>query len=237
MTDVAHLWDFDDPAGSETRFRAAADASDGAERGVLLTQVARCFGLQGRFEEAHALLDDIGPDGSPEVEVRLALERGRLLNSSGDPAAALPWFGSATEAAEAAGLETLAVDAMHMTAIAAAPEDRLRLNELALDRARSATEQTARDWDASLLNNIGMCHADAGELDAALDAFERALEARQRIGDDGRTRIARWMIGWLLRLQGRHADALAIQRALKDELDSVGLVDPYVDEELGLLEG
>jgi tetratricopeptide (TPR) repeat protein len=235
--DVTSLWDFDDPAGSEARFREAAEASDGAERGVLLTQVARALGLQDRFDEAHALLDEIAPGASAEVDARVMLERGRLLNSSGDPAAALDRFRGAAEIADAAGLEALSIDGLHMVAIAAPPEERLHLNQQALDRARAATDPAARDWDASLLNNIGMCHADAGDLDAALEAFEEALAARRRIGDDGRTRIARWMVAWVLRLQGRTNEALVRQRELKAELDAMGQSDPYVDEELALLEG
>jgi hypothetical protein len=52
-------WNFDDPAGSEARFRtAAADESyDADERAELGTQLGRAIGLQGRYEEADALLD------------------------------------------------------------------------------------------------------------------------------------------------------------------------------------
>jgi hypothetical protein len=102
--------------------------------------------------------------------------------------------------------------------------------------ARGSADQRARDWDASLLNNIGMTHADAGEHAAGLAAFEEALAARIRIGDDARTRVARWMVAWAMRLSGRTAEALAAQRALKAELVSIGEEDPYVDEEIALLE-
>jgi hypothetical protein len=44
------------------------------------------------------------------------------------------------------------------------------------------------------------------------------------------------MVGWTLRLMGRTDDALAVQRRLKDELRAEGAEDPYVDEELSLLE-
>jgi hypothetical protein len=43
------------------------------------------------------------------------------------------------------------------------------------------------------------------------------------------------MVGWALRNLGRRDEALAVQRALKDELASLGAEDPYVDEELALL--
>jgi 3-methyladenine DNA glycosylase AlkD len=80
-----------------------------------------------------------------------------------------------------------------------------------------------------------MTHADAGDFEAALARFEEALAARQRIGDPSTIRVARWMVGWALRNLGRRDEARVVQRALKDELVSVGADDPYVDEELALL--
>lgn len=236
VTDVTPLWDFADPAGSEQRFRAAADIAEGSDRLVLLTQVARALGLQQRYDEGYAVLDSLAV-GDPEVATRAALERGRLLRSSGDADAARPYFEAAARAAREDGLEALQVDALHMVALVAPAEDQLRLNEEALAVARAATDETARDWDASLLNNLGMVHADAGDWPAALAAFEQALAARERIGDAGRTRVARWMVGWALRNLGRTEEALGVQTALKAELDAVGEEDPYVDEEISLLLG
>ena len=45
-----------------------------------------------------------------------------------------------------------------------------------------------------------------------------------------------WMVAWALRHLGRTEEALAVQRGLRAELDAAGLDDPYVDEELALLE-
>jgi tetratricopeptide (TPR) repeat protein len=124
-----------------------------------------------------------------------------------------------------------------MVALVAPTEDRQRLTEEALAVARGASDQAARDWDASLLNNLGLTHADAGAWPEALAAFEEALSARERIGDRARTRVARWMVGWALRNLGRKEDALAVQSALKTELEAAGEDDPYVDEEIALLRG
>jgi tetratricopeptide (TPR) repeat protein len=236
MTDPRELWDFDDPAGSEQRFRQAVDTAEGSDRLVLLTQVARALGLQERYAEGHAVLDQLAVD-DPEVVTRTALERGRLFRSSGDPEAARPHFEAAAGSAGAAGLEELQVDALHMVALVAPAEDQHRLIEEALAVARTSTDPVARDWDASLLNNLGMVQADAGDWPAALETFEQALAARERIGDPGRTRVAKWMVGWALRNLGRTDEALAVQTALKAELQAVGEEDPYVDEELALLSG
>ena len=236
MTDPSELWNFDDPAGSERRFRTAAETAEGTHRLVLLTQVARALGLQERYDEAHVLLDDLSV-ADPEVATRSALERGRLLRSAGDQEAARPHFEAAATTAREAGLEALLVDALHMVALAAPADEQQRLTEEALAVARASPDQAARDWDASLLNNLGMVHADAGDWQAALATFEEALAARERIGDAGRTRVAKWMIGWSLRNLGRTEEALSMQTALKAELEAAGEEDPYVDEELALLKG
>ncbi|WP_148611416.1 tetratricopeptide repeat protein [Nocardioides rubriscoriae] len=233
--DVTALWDFDDPAASEARFRAAAaDAPDPVQTRVLTTQVVRALGLQERYAEAHALLDTVATD-DPEVATRVLLERGRLRRSAGSPDEAEPLFAAAAAAAAAGGLEALRVDALHMVALVAPPEDRLQRHHEALAIARASHDAAARDWDASLLHNIGMTHADVGDWGAALAAFEDALVARERTGDAARTRVARWMIGWSLRQLGHTESALAVQRALKAELDAAGETDPYVDEEIALM--
>jgi len=236
MTDLQDLWDFDDPAGTEQRLRAAADIAEGTDRLALLTQVARALGLQERYDEGHALLDQLAV-GDDELAARISLERGRLLRSAGDPEGALPHLVAAEQAAAAAGSDVLRVDAVHMLALVAAPDDRVAVNERGLDLAMHSKDPAARDWDASLLNNIGMVHADAGDFGTALAVFEQALAARERIGDPSRIRVARWMVAWALRNLGRTTDALAMQRSLKAELEDAGTTDPHVDEELALLEG
>jgi tetratricopeptide (TPR) repeat protein len=234
VIDPRPLWDFDDPAASGERFLDAAERAEEPDRTSWLTQYVRALGLQEKYDEATKVLDRLHSD-APEAATYLALERGRVLRSSGRVEEARPQFESAAALADAAGLEALHVDALHMVALAAPQEEQLELNEKALAVARSATDQRARDWDASLLNNIGMTHADAGDFDSALTAFEQALAARERIGDPATIRVARWMIGWTYRNLGRRDEALEIQRALKEELESIGGTDEYVDEELALL--
>ena len=238
MIDPRSLWDFDDPAGSEQRLREAARAAAGDDRAAWQTQVARALGLQEHYDAGHALLDEVAADGhGGEVPARVALERGRLRRSAGHPDAARPDFEEAARRAGEAGFEELQVDALHMVALVVPEEESFEAGQHALDVARAATDPRARDWDASLLNNMGMARADAGDHVGALICFEEALEARERIGDVAPTRVARWMVAWSLRHLGRTDEALAMQRELKAELTADGEHDPYVDEEISLLEG
>ena len=234
--DPRPLWEADDPVGSEQRLREEAAGAASPHREVLLTQVARALGLQTRFEEGHQVLDDIAP-GNPEVDVRVALERGRLVRAAGDEAAARPLFAHAARLAREAALDEHLVDALHLAALVAEPDDRVSAHEAALAATRSSHDPRARDRDASILHDIGMVHAAAGDFGAALVVFEEALEARERIGDHAGTRAARWKVAWTLRHLGRRDEALALQRALKAELDAWDQADPRVDDELGLLTG
>lgn len=236
---LADVWDWDDPAGSERRFREIADSVP-AMRLPALTQVARALGLQERYGDAHAVLDEVtgADDGAlPEVAVRARLERGRLLRSAGRPADAVPLFEEAADRAVAGGQEALRVDALHMLALEGTVPERLERTRAALAVARASRAEEARRWDASLLNNLGMAQHDAGDVEGALESFEAALALREERGQVREARVARWMVGWTLRLLGRRADALAVQQSLRAELDAAGEDDPYVDEELALLRG
>ena len=234
---IERAWDFEDPAGSEARLRALLTDADGQDALVLRTQVARALGLQQRYDEAQAVLDEVAAAASPgtEARVRERLERGRVLRSGGDPDRARPLF---AEAAALAGrlLTGLRIDALHMTALlAGSPAEQAALTEAVLAEARADDDPAARRWVPSLLNNLGMARHDAGDLAGALAAFEEALAVRRERGEHRETQIATWMVGWTLRLLGRDAEALRIQTALKAELEAEGATDPYVDEEIATL--
>ena len=77
QTRIDSLWDFGDPAESERQFTDAAKSERGLDGEILTTQVARAVGLQGRFDDARALLDELPDDEDEELRVRILLERGR----------------------------------------------------------------------------------------------------------------------------------------------------------------
>lgn len=211
MIDLTELWNFDDPAGSEQRLRAAQVEAPETEAAVLQTQVARALGLQGRYAEALAVLDGIECT-DPEVTVRSLLERGRVYRSRGDVAAAAPLFEAAVTAADQ-GLEGLAIDAMHMVALTLKGDVQIAYTRGILDRARASRDPSARRWLASLLNNLGMAYSDQGEWQLALQTFDEALAERRTGSDLEATFAARWMVAWALRHLGRTAEARDAQLA------------------------
>src|SRR5947209_14337771 len=89
--DFEALWNYQDPAGTEAAFRellpAAGERGDAGYLAELLTQIARCEGLQRRFDEAHATLDEVRQllsKATPRAHVRYLLERGRVHNTAGE---------------------------------------------------------------------------------------------------------------------------------------------------------
>ena len=237
MPDLDELWDFDDAAASEGRFREAIAAAAAArEAAEARTQLARAVGLQSRFVEGHAVLDEVDAAGSvsDRVRVRSSLERGRLLRSGGDPTASMVPFLEAWELASGLGEDGLAVDAAHMLAIVDAPPGADAWHERALALAESSAHPAARRWRASLWNNIGWARSEWGDHAGALVAFETALAARRERGGTKEIRIAEWSVARTLRSLGRTAEALAIQERVAAETAAAGDADDgYVAEEIG----
>lgn len=240
MPALDDLWDYDDPAASEARFRAAIEiaeaAGDPTAADEARTQLARSLGLQGRFGDGHAILDRIDAchPADDRVRVRVRLERGRLTRSAGDPAASVTQFQGAWELARMLGEDALAVDAAHMLALVDAPPGEQTWHQRALDLADTSPDPAARGWRGSLWNNIGWARFEAGDLDSALAAFETALAARREQGRPKETRVATWCVARCLRAHGRPAEALAIQERLAVEMAADGdPEDGYVSEEIG----
>jgi tetratricopeptide (TPR) repeat protein len=181
------LWDFEDLDATEQRFRARlAEASDDAARAEVLTQLARIEGLRSDFDACERLLQEAegltGPAAA--VRVRIDLERGRKLRSSGDPADALPLFEAAFNSACDSGEYYFAGDAVHMCALAVS-EDRAAMEEWTQRGLElGEREPDASYWLGPLLNNLGWTYFDTGEHEHALELFERALEARKRDPDN-----------------------------------------------------
>jgi len=240
--DFDALWDYDDPAATEAKFRellpAARASGDLSYLLQLETQIARTQGLQRDFEGAHRTLDAVEarlPEGRTVERVRYLLERGRTLNSSKHPEEAKLLFIEAWDTARAVGADGFAVDAAHMVAIVETPEGSLRWNEKAIAYAEASGKPEAARWLGSLYNNTGWTLHDQGEYERALGLFEKALALREKQAKAGPIRIARWCVARTLRSLERYDEALGIQEELERECAETGESDGYVQEELGEL--
>lgn len=243
--DLATLWNFASPAASEARFRAALAQASADDAIILQTQIARTYGLRQQFSQAQRILDAIEPqvaDASPEARARYHLERGRTFCSATHPPAlqtaeardfAASDYVQSFKIAQQAALDSIAIDALHMLAFAAAtPEGQLDWGRKAIGYMRGSTQPEAQRWAGALHNNLGYTLHQQGRYAEALDAFEQALAAHQQHGSPQQVRVARWMVAWTLRSLGQLQEALAMQLQLERDCDAAGEPDPYVFEEL-----
>lgn len=186
------LWNFRDPALSEQRFREAlaGPGYNADEKAELTTQLGRAIGLQGRYEEADALLDSIDCEEEPTVGVRVLLERGRLLNSSGHAAMAVPLLEQAAELADHLVEEFLAVDALHILA-EADPAHAEAWTRSALEYASTAHDRHTRRWMAELHTGLGWMLHRAGRLIEALVEFQLAEQWAEQAGTPAQQQQAR----------------------------------------------
>ena len=238
--DFDSLWDYNDPSGTEARFRGllpqARTGGDAGYLAELLTQIARAEALQQRFDDAHRTLDEVEPmlpEATTRARIRYLLERGRVFNSSRRRDEARPLFLQAWELAREAGEDFSAVDAAHMVAIVESPEGSLEWNERAIAWAEQSADPRARGWLGSLYNNLGWTYHDLGRYEEALATFEHGLAWQQRAGKTAEARIAAWTVARALRSLGRYEEALAQQRENLRALEAAGASDGYTQEEIG----
>jgi tetratricopeptide (TPR) repeat protein len=253
------LWDFSDLAGSAERFRLAVNDENrpAADRIELATQLARAFGLLGRLAEADAVLDAalaavgapvedraqaVAADAAVLVDAavpaptnerllaRIALERGRLRVNAERPAEGVPFFTLAARHAAAAGSQFLALDALHMLALAdAGHEEEWAADGLAL--LERVTDARVRRWGVALHNNLAWHLHDSGRPEEALAHFELAVATADSVGTSDQRFIGRWALGRCLRTLGRTEEARAIQERLAAERPD----DEFVRTELAEL--
>ena len=95
------------------------------------------------------------------------------------------------------------------------------------------SDDGARYWLGPLLNNLGWEHFDSGEHEEALDAFERALRAREEDPENAEPiALARYAVGKALRALGRPDEAAALLEQAVAWADAEGRPDGWYHEEL-----
>ena len=234
--DIDALWDYDQPALSEARFRDALKTESGDGALELETQIARTFSLRREFTQAHGALDAVQRRMSdrtrPAVRVRYLLERGRTFRSAGELAKSRPLFLEAWQISDREKLTLLAIDAAHMMGIIESADEAQRWNERAMAMAMGSLVPRAIRWRGSLANNMGHTERERGNLDAAMKHFQASLTAFQLTRSGSQIRMAKWQIANVMRMQKRYDEALALQLVIETEAAEAAEPDGYVFEEI-----
>ena len=234
--DFNDLWDYGDPAGTEEKFRDVLDggkwAGDQSYHLQLLTQIARTYSMRKMFDEANELLDRVKKmmPGRDLVEVRYLLERGRTLNSSGEPEEAVGLFKRALALGQTIGASFYVIDVLHMLGIAAPPDERMGWNLKAIEFAEQAADVRSRNWLGSLYNNTGWTLFDEERYEEALELFKKSLPEFESREQPDRARIAQWSVGKTLRAMGNLEEALEVQRELERDPEHDGFVEEEIAE-------
>jgi tetratricopeptide (TPR) repeat protein len=111
----------------------------------------------------------------------------------------------------------LAVDAAHMLAIVAPPEQKLSWNERAVEYAERWGDADAARWLGSLYNNMGWDAHDAGDYQEALRLHEKCWAWHREHRRGQYERVAKWSVAKQLRFLDRNEEALAMQQELLEE--------------------
>ncbi|MEZ6003868.1 MAG: tetratricopeptide repeat protein [Planctomycetota bacterium] len=235
---IERLWNYEDPEGTRAAFEHLLVEANAqwpvGPRLELETQVARTYSLEGKFEQAHGLLDGVAgelPKEPSRARVRYDLERGRSFLSADRPNEARPYFLEAWRLASGLGQEFLAVDAAHMLGILEQGAESLDWNWKAIELAESAGDPRARTWLGALYNNTGWTCHDNGDYEKAMDLWQRAATWHARYGSPQSERIARWTVARGFRSLGKPAQALEILQGLATETEDPAETG-YIHEEL-----
>ncbi|NQV50497.1 MAG: hypothetical protein HQ507_08365 [Candidatus Marinimicrobia bacterium] len=234
------LWNYNDPAATEIKFRDyLADSNAGltqSDKLELRSQIARTLGLQQKYDEAHLVLDNVEAELNADFQIatlRYLLERGRVFNSAGKQIESIPFFLKAWELGQEFGADFFAVDAAHMLGIAEASPEQLAWNEKAMELAENSEDSRAKGWLGSLYNNIGWTQHDLGNYEKALVLFEKGLAWQESNSKVRETQIAKWTVARTQRSLGNIDLSLKLQLELEQEiLESGSAEDGYVSEEI-----
>ncbi|OLS20084.1 MAG: hypothetical protein HeimC2_38850 [Candidatus Heimdallarchaeota archaeon LC_2] len=243
IADFDNIWDYSNPKETEIQFRdilSRKKLEDNKSYYLQLqTQIARTLSLQQKFDEAHQVLDEVETQLTEDYSlewVRYLLERGRSFNSDNQKEQTVHLFKQAYEISSNLGLDFFTVDAAHMLGITDQPEFLIEWNEKAIQIAENSSSERARNWQGSLLNNLGWTHHDKQEHEVALGLFEKALQFREKQGKLETILIAKWSVARTYRSLNRIDEAIKLQLEIKSERSINDLaLGGYNYEELGEL--
>jgi len=174
----------------------AADTKDNSTLTEAEAQVARCYGIQGKHAEGRPWLakaKEHAKDAEPRGWSRYLGVRGRFeWQDAKDNARAKSTFIEMYEYCKKHELFSRELDAAHMVAIVAPPEEQV---EWALKAVAAAEKGNETGWLAVLWNNLGWTYEEAGSFDKMLDALVKARKYHYESGNDMSKMIADFGVG------------------------------------------
>ncbi len=246
--DINRLWDFDQPALSEARFRAALIGASPEDALVLQSQIARSYVLRGERQPAleilRAIEANVAVSGS-EAQVCYWLELGRAHASPAHPPEALTWkaqtqarqaFQEAFRRAKAAGLDPHTIEALHLMAFTENNPERQAMHERdALRFVQFSQQEAAQRWECAVRIGLAQALIRLQNHAEAVSELQAATQAGIRMGTTHCARSAQWFLGWAYRMAGHLNEALALQLELEQSAAGTPLLLREVLDELGRL--
>jgi hypothetical protein len=163
--------------------------ADGRRQKSILTeassQLARMYGIQGKFVEGRPWLAKAKQVAAPEEPLgwsRYLGVRGRYeWQDEKDNAKAKATFIEMYEYCKKHQLHSRALDAAHMVAIVGTPEDQVTWALNAIAQAEKSGED---GWLGPLWNNLGWTYEERGEYPKMLEALIKAREYHYKAGNE-----------------------------------------------------
>jgi tetratricopeptide (TPR) repeat protein len=237
LPDFIKLWNFGNPKETEQKFQEilsiAQTANDPSYVAQLLSQIARTQGLQGKFDEAHATLDRVEEMLTSDLQlarIRYLLERGRAFNSSNHQDRSIPLFIDAYTLASSIDEMKLAIDAIHMIAIAESdPKNQVEWNFKGIEMAMS--DLNSIGWLHALYNNIGESYLLLKDYENARLYFHKLIELQiQRNGEADIHTLKDEAKA--IRFLGKPNEALSILEPLLKKIIDAGMDNGWIREEI-----
>jgi len=172
-----------------------------------LAQVARCYlKMDQKDEGRHWLMmaRDIVTDRMPQAWSRYLGVRGRFEWSDEQLETATITFREMYEYCLQHDLHERAVDAAHMMAITAPPEEQILWGRKGIE---AAEQGGIEGWLGPLWNNLGWTYDDLGRYQESLDALLKAREYHWKLGGEMNKLIADWSVGHAYRMTGQQQEA------------------------------
>lgn len=193
-------------AEAQTLYQQAVEAARAAKNSEVLAeslaQAARCCLIQEQKEAGRPWLEQAraaAGEDRPLGWSRYLGVRGRFEWKDGKLAEATATFTAMYDYCRAHKLHDRAVDAAHMVALTAPPDQQIVWAHKGIE---AATEAGQDGWLGPLWNNLGATLEDLGKFPESLAAYEQARHYHWKVGDEQAKLIADWAVGHAHRLNG-----------------------------------